>query len=111
MNERVFVALTVNGSLSELEEPMSSLWETVLSHLEVSGLLGSLEGEGLLLVSGETSSGSLGALSLKVLGSVLLVLPGSLGGISSLLVDDGKSLGNSLSNNLKKVSVKRYVHH
>ncbi len=53
---------------------------------------------------GQTSAGGLGALGTEVSGGELLVLPGGLGGISPLLVDHGKSLGNGLSNNLNKMS-------
>ena len=72
-----------------------------LSELEVSSLLGSLDGSELLLFLGESSSGSLGSLGSEVLGSVLLVLPGVLGSGSSLLVEDSENSGNGLSDNLK----------
>ena len=79
--------------------------------LELTGFLGGSKSLSSLLVLGETSSGGLGALGSEILGGVLLLLPLGLGSGSSLLVDDGKSLGNSLSDDLKKKLVKRYVHH
>ena len=79
----------------------NSLGNGELSWLEVGGSLGgseSLEGS-LVLV--EASSGGLGGvLPSEVSWGVLLALELSLGGLSSLLVDDGESLGNGLSNNL-----------
>ena len=73
-------------------------------------LLGS-KSLGLLLGLGKTGSAGLGALSAEILGGVLLLLPFLFSGGSPLLIEDGESLGNSLSDNLKKELVKRYVHH
>ena len=81
---------------------MSSLGNSVLSELEVVSLLLAPDGLEGLLVLGEAESAGLGALVSKVLGGVLLALPGVLGGSSSLLVDHGQDLGNALSNNLNK---------
>lgn len=49
---------------------------------------------------GETGSGGLGTLVSNISWGILLVLPGILGEGSSLLVNDGQDLGNSLSDNL-----------
>ena len=79
----------------------SSVGDSKLSESEVGGLLLGSDGLDFLLVLGETGSGGLGALGSKILWSVLLGLPGVLGGGSSLLVHHGQELGDVLSNNLK----------
>ena len=48
------------------------------------------------------SSGGLGKLESKISWSIFLVLVLSLSSISSLFVQDGEDLGNSLSNNLNE---------
>ena len=49
---------------------------------------------------GQTGSSGLGGLGSEILWGELLLLPLVLGGTSSLLGQDGKDLGDSLSNNL-----------
>ena len=67
---------------------------------EVTSSLGSPGGlEGLLML-GETGSGGLGTLSSEILWGVLLLFPLLLGGRSLLLVQNGESLSDGLSNNL-----------
>ena len=78
----------------------SSCKDGELSELEVGGFLGSFEGLEASLMLGETGSGGLGTLVSKISWGILLVLPGILGDGSSLLVNDGQDLGNSLSDNL-----------
>ena len=79
-----------------------SVGDSELCSLEVAGLLGSSESDGLLLGLGEAEAGSLSALGAEVRRGAALLLPGLLGLGSSLLVDDGEVAGDGLSDNLKK---------
>ena len=71
-----------------------------LSLLEVGGSLGGSSSHKLSLMLGESSSVGLGALVSEIAWSVLGLLVLLLSLISLLLVDDGKNLGNGLSDNL-----------
>ena len=74
--------------------------ESVLSWLEVSGLLGNSEGNLSSLELGKGSSLGLSELGFEIkwLSAALFVL--LLGSISSLFIGDGKDTGNSLSDGL-----------
>ena len=96
---------------SGLGRHVDSLGNSVLSWLEVAGLLGGAESLKGFLVLGQSASAGFGSLVSQVLGSVLLALPLALGSGSPLLVEDGEDLGNAFSHDLKikeSVSVKRY---
>lgn len=71
-----------------------------LSWLEVAGLLGTTDGLEGLLVLGKSASAGLGSLVSEVLGSVLLLLPLTLGSGSPLLVEDGQDFGDAFSDDL-----------
>ena len=77
-----------------------SVGNGVLSESEVGGFLLGFHGFDQLLVLGESGSRGLSSLGSEILWSVLLVLPHGFGGGSSLLVHDGKELGNVLSDDL-----------
>ena len=83
-----------------MKDFLDSCSDGELSGWEVGGSLGSSGGLESSLGLGESSSGSLGSLGSEVLWGELLLLPLVLGGSSSLLVQDGEDLGDSLSNNL-----------
>tara|TARA_B110001450_G_scaffold130343_1_gene122631 strand:+ start:137 stop:346 length:210 start_codon:yes stop_codon:yes gene_type:complete len=69
-----------------------------LSEVSISlGLSGGDKGLGVL---GHSVSVSLGGFSSEISWSIFFVLVLSFGSISSLLVKDGKNLGDSFSNNL-----------
>ena len=67
---------------------------------EVTSFLGGPDGLEGLLVLGEAGSGSLGTLSSEILWGVLLLFPLILGSRSLLLVQNGESLSDGLSDNL-----------
>ena len=70
----------------------------VLSLSEVTSFLGSSSGLDLFLELGHAESGSFGTLGSEIEWGILLLFPEFFGSRSLLLVKDGKSLGDGLSN-------------
>ena len=79
---------------------MSSGFDNSVSSLsEVSVSLGLSGGDKAFGVLGEVLSEGLGSLSSKISWGIFFVFVLGLGSVSSLLVKDGKNLGDSFSNN------------